>query len=116
VEALHTRARCAVLAAAQNAGDDLLNAARRDAARIEKERLPWGNAQAKLLRAAIAVTAKSALNQHAIELLAEAEQDFISLNLKLHAAAARRRRGELIAGETGQALVQTADIIMAAAG
>ncbi len=44
--------------------------------------------------------------------VADAEQAFASLDMALHAAACRRRRGELRGGDGGRALVEEADAVM----
>ena len=48
----------------------------------------------------------------AIRLLAGAEAVLKSADMKLYAAAARHRRGELVGGDAGRALTDEADALM----
>jgi serine/threonine protein kinase len=116
IEALHLRARAALACATApgpSAGGEqtYLQAAARDARRIESEGAPWGQALAKLVRSGIAASRRD-LDQ-AVRLLASAEEQLTRLDMALYAAAARRRRGELIGGDEGAALVADADAWMA---
>jgi hypothetical protein len=105
------RARSA-LAAAVEAGDPkpLLLSAERDAKRIEREKMPWGDSLARLVRAAVASSRGNL--KDAITLLASAEAGLEAVDMALYAAAARRRRGELIGGDQGRALVEAANTWM----
>lgn len=108
IEALHLRARAA-LAAATTAQDrqTLINTARRDAKRMEREDMGYGNAFAQLVYATI-----KALNgdkEGAARQLVTATVKFQMANMPLYAAAARRCRGQLLGGETGNALINDAD-------
>ncbi len=118
IEARHLRARCAIAAAVDEHGRDdpraLLGIAERDATRIEGENTPWGNALAQLLRAGIAGARSD--TQNTISFLQSAERDLSSADMSLYAAAARRRRGELLGGDEGRSLVETADTWMAGQG
>ena len=110
VESSYLQGRCA-LSALLSTGDSveidtLLRSAEREMSAIEQERLPWGNPLAKILGAGAA-----SIRGHADEaapLLEEAEKQFSSADMSLHAAVARMRRGELTGGDTGRALVQQA--------
>jgi hypothetical protein len=90
----------------------MLRSARRDIRRIERRRLPWSDPLARLLRAGIASLAGQ--TEEALRLLADAEAGLTSADMLLYSAAARRRRGQLLGGEQGKALVQAADEWMAA--
>jgi eukaryotic-like serine/threonine-protein kinase len=69
--------------------------------------MPWGAALARLIRAAVA--AGRGEKEKAIELFALAESDLKAVDMALYAAAARRRRGELIGGDQGRRLIEAAD-------
>ena len=53
---------------------------------------------------------------NAVELLTPAVDDFESLEMRLHAAAARRRLGQLVGGDEGRTLVAQADSWMTGQG
>jgi hypothetical protein len=109
------RGRCA-LAAAAGAEDarPLVRAAGRDADRLERERTPWSAAHALLLRAG--ATSLRGEAPRAASLLEQAVKGFETIDMKLYAAAARRRQGELLGVERGQALVTQADTWMSGQG
>jgi hypothetical protein len=115
INSLHLRARSAIALAALEPGGGgharLLRGSIRDARRIEREKAPWGDALARLLRAGIASAAGD--RPQAALLLESAEKAFESADMALHAAVARRRRGELAGGDDGRALVEAADAWMA---
>jgi serine/threonine protein kinase/tetratricopeptide (TPR) repeat protein len=106
------RGRCA-LAASAGAEDRkrLLAVTERDAAAIEAERMPWAEPLAVLLRAGVA--ARRGRIEEAGALLATAEAGFERADMALYAAAARRRRGELVGGDEGRRAVEAADTWMA---
>jgi hypothetical protein len=112
VEATHLRARAALAAAAEDGDPALLRAAERDANIIEHEKLNWAEPLAALIRAAVA----SARGDRtlAASLLALAASQLDACNMLLYAAAARRRRGELIGSDEGIALIRAAEHWMAA--
>ena len=76
-----------------------------------RERTHWGDPLALLLRAGAAATRGE--SSRAVPLLESAEAGLLAAEMALHAAAARRRRGELIGGETGRGLVAATDAWMA---
>jgi hypothetical protein len=91
----------------------LIRTAEREAARIEREQMPWGLGLAALLRAGVA--ARRGNTGEAARLLTAAETILESTDMPLYAAAARRRRGELIAGDEGdegRALIADSDFFM----
>ncbi|PYQ02687.1 MAG: ATP-binding protein [Acidobacteria bacterium] len=103
------------LAAAAETGDPgertaLLRGAERHAKSIIRERTHWGDPLALLLRAGVAATRGD--TSRAVPLLESAEAGLGAADMALHAAAARRRRGELIGGEAGHGLVAAADAWM----
>ena len=108
IEAYWMRANSALAAATLGNSNTnaLLVSVERDAAKIERE-LEYGNAVALLIRAGVAAIKKK--TSAAIKLLAQAEEAFNKLDMALHAAIARRRRGELIGKNEGQLLIQSAD-------
>jgi serine/threonine protein kinase len=115
IEALDRRARSALSAAADVPAADraaFIRGAERDARRIERERTPWGDALALLVRAGVAV-ARGRVDA-ATTLLTTAEQSLQALDMALHAASARRHRGHLIGGEEGRRLILDADTWMTA--
>jgi hypothetical protein len=59
------------------------------------------------------VAAHGGDRDRAAELFEQAARGFDSVDLLLHAAAARRRLGELVAGERGASLIAAADAWMA---
>jgi hypothetical protein len=116
IELLELRGRCALAAAAATARAaaaqtarrrSLLASAARDARRLEREGAPWPRAHAQLLQAGIA-TVRGDQGRAAAGLRAAAEQ-FAALEMHLHAAAARRRLGEVLAGAAGSDLIAEAD-------
>jgi hypothetical protein len=108
---LHLRARAA-LAAAPAAAEPaaLLYAAERDARLLRRERIAWAEALAQLVRAGVAMRRHDAGG--ARQLLEDAAGRLDAAGLRLHAAAARRRLGERVAGSQGHRLVEQADAWM----
>jgi eukaryotic-like serine/threonine-protein kinase len=113
VEAHHLRARVALATAAGGGADreQHRRAAARDAAWLRRRSAPWTRALGALTLAGVEACGGRA--EHAVALLAEAERGFDELHLALHAAAARRRRGALVGGDEGRALLAAADEWMA---
>jgi len=116
MEAWFLRARCALASAANinlSAREQVtfLRSAERDARSIEGVGIPWAHPLARLVRAGIAANRLD--RRRACDLLSSAEADLARHDLALYAAAARRRRGELVGGEEGAALVADADAWMA---
>ena len=91
IEALHLRGRCTLAAA--DADPHRERRVLADARAIEAERTPWGDVLAQLLRAGVAARRGDVAAAHAH--LAEAIAASEPADMALHAAAARRRRGEL---------------------
>jgi hypothetical protein len=88
-------------------GGSLLAIARRTARRLDRERMPCPTAYAQLIRGALA--ALSGDRSQAITLLAEAVECFEAVDMRLCAAAARRRLGEFLGGTRGQEEIGRAD-------
>jgi serine/threonine protein kinase len=113
VEWLQLRARGALAMAASSEGPDRepqLWSAERDARRIEKERVHWGDPLAALLRAGVASVRGE--RDEALEKLDLAETTFAAADMALYAAAARRCRGALVGGAEGRALEESSDAWM----
>ncbi len=115
IQFLDLRARSAVALAASaegraNAGR-LLASAERDASRLERERIGWATALARLTRATIAATKGD--RERAAGLAGEADALLTAADMRLCAAAARRRRGQAIGGDEGRAVVAAVDVWMA---
>jgi hypothetical protein len=89
----------------------LVDGVERHARAILRERTRWGDPLAWILRAGAAATAGDA--ERALRSLEAAEAGFTTAEMALHAAAARRRRGELVGGDVGRDLVASVDAWMA---
>jgi hypothetical protein len=115
IRGLDTRARRRLGMAAQAADaagrQALLRGAEGHARTILREKTRWGDALALLLRAGAAATRGE--TERALSLLEPAETGLAAADMALHAAVARRRRGELLGGDTGRGLVAAADAWMA---
>lgn len=88
----------------------LLEQAEAEADTIAGEGTHWGQPLSLLIRAGAAVTRGRV--EDAVRLLASAEAGFVAADMALHAAVARRRRGELVGGDEGRALADAADAWM----
>jgi len=111
VDAHYLRSRLLLGMAANSARPHpLLRAALSDARRLEGERVAWSEALARLIRAgAAAIRGDTPL---AITLFSDAAQALDAVDMPLHAAAARRRLGQLNGGKEGIALVASVDAWM----
>jgi hypothetical protein len=114
VEALHLRARAALVTARALDGQARrarLAAARRDARRLERVRLDWSGALARAIAASVA--AVEGRGAEAAALAARAADELAAADLGLYAAAARRQHGQL-SGDADE--LAAADAWMAAEG
>jgi serine/threonine protein kinase/tetratricopeptide (TPR) repeat protein len=104
----HLRSRAALLTAAR-AKDPrpFWRAAERDARRLERERLPWAEAHARLIRGGVAA-ARGDRSTAEIEFAAAAAR-YEGIDMHLYAVAARSRRGQILGGSEGRALTEDAD-------
>jgi hypothetical protein len=84
--------------------------AARDARRLRRERMPWAEALAQLLEAGVAGVRGDRTG--AVRRLAAAAAALEGVELGVFAAAARRRRGELLGGDEGRVLLAHADAWM----
>ena len=114
VLSLDLRARCALADAAAGGGERPLARAASDAARLERLNLPAVRALGSLIRAGICVVRRDGAG--ALAGLTAAEEGFRTAEMGLHAAVARRRRGELLGGDAGRSLTAEADAWMAGEG
>jgi hypothetical protein len=104
---LDLRARCALARAGGKDSASWLRAAQRDARSLRRERLPWADALAHLLEAAIASCRGETVRSR--QILATAADRLSACDMHLYAAVARRRQGQLLGGEQGQELVRQAE-------
>jgi serine/threonine protein kinase len=115
-EVYFLRARAALMVAASlPPGSEraaLLREAAADAGRLAREEVAWIRAQVAVLRAGVAWLDgdEAAARAH----LDAAVAGFDAVEMALHAAAARRRRGALVGGAAGQADRDAADRVMRA--
>jgi hypothetical protein len=105
------RGRSAI-AAAETGRDQqqLLGIAEACARRIAREDAPWAKPFAARVLAGVAA-ARGHLEEAAAD-LERAMTGFEAFDLKLHAAACRRRLGQLVAGDRGAALIEEAERCM----
>jgi hypothetical protein len=111
IEVFYLQGRAAVAVAA--AGPEArvpLDHALRQARRLRGEQARWAEPLAALVEAG--VLSVRGQSDHALARLAQAEAGAAEVHLGLHAAAARRRRGELLGGSDGEALVASAESAM----
>jgi len=119
IEAHNVRSRAAIAAAAMPgksvaAKKPLLDEAARCLRKIEKHRLEWPRPVLQLGHATLAAFAGN--EERAVELLSHAAAGFDAGSYELLANLCRRRRGGLIGGDKGAALIQGADAWMAKQG
>ncbi len=104
---LHLRARCALVLAVGEDASSWLRVAQRNARSLRRENLPWADALAQLIEAAIAfLRGDPDLSR---QVLAAAMAGFEAADMHLHAAVARRRLGQILGGTEGQELVRQAE-------
>jgi serine/threonine protein kinase len=110
------RGSTAVAAALEVRGEraKLLGAAERDAEKLAREEMHYATPAASLLRAGIA--AARGRRDQALPHLDDAIRGFGAADMELHAACARRRKGEIVGGDEGRSLVAAADGFMTAQG
>jgi serine/threonine protein kinase len=93
---------------------DALHQVERDASRLEREKRPDCQALALVIRAAVAWQRRQL--ESALRLLSQAIQQFEAVEMKAHAAAARRRLGQLVGGDKGRELIEAGDAWMTGQG
>jgi eukaryotic-like serine/threonine-protein kinase len=112
IESLFLRGRSALAMACVNRGSRRFRAVARSCARrIARERMPWSDPMALLLRAGIAFLESD--TPLAVRHLHDAADRFERADMRLHAAAARRRIGVLQHDAAGRELRRQADDWMA---
>jgi hypothetical protein len=105
IEMVFYRARVA-LALAAHGDTSALRRAKRDARRLDRERAAWARALARLIHAGVAqAQGRSTIANAQLE---AAEVELRRCDMHLYAAAAQCRRGTLLGGSAGQALVDAA--------
>jgi hypothetical protein len=107
IESSYLHGRVALAAARPSRDEALIAQAEHDAKRIRKEKMGWSMPLALSLEAGVAALRGD--RERARSRLAEAIAKFEKSELMLHAAAARRRLGELTPGAEGETIVQAAD-------
>jgi serine/threonine protein kinase len=114
VEIVGLRAKSALALAATSSAhrDRLLGSAARDIDRIGRQKLDLTRPVSRLLEAGHASI--KGRTDRALLALGEAIEGFDRLEMALHAAVARWRRGQLLGGDEGRALKQSADEYMRA--
>ena len=113
----HLRAAASLAAARRGAMDRSrgIAAAEEDAARLSRAaKLPIAEGAAALVRAGAAALRRRP--EAALGHLETAIQRYEAADMALHAAVARRRKGELTGGEAGRAMIAAADGAMASGG
>ena len=114
IEGLHLKGRSAIAAAIGSRDKALIDSAERDAAGIEEEKVAWAQPLAFALRASVARLRGQ--DERAADMLDRAARGFERADLMLYARAAAYRRGELLAGDEGRELRETAETWMTGQG
>jgi len=107
IEALYLRARLALASAAGSERDRRLQIAESLARSIARENMPWSNPLAMLIHAGLA--RRHGDDSQAAALVSQAIEGFEKSDMKLYAATARRRLGEILGGDGGSELITQAD-------
>jgi hypothetical protein len=77
---------------------------------MERQRVDWASAMAVMLRAG--VHQSRGRDDLALTLFDQAHDEFLALDMRLLAAVARRRHGELTGGDAGQAEIDESEMWM----
>jgi len=110
VEARHLFARTALAAAVHSDArnrERLLRSAEQLARRIAREKMPWADPFAALVRGSIAAARLN--SEKAAAFLAAATEGFELADMGLYAAASRRRLGQVLGDDQGCVLIAEAD-------
>lgn len=92
----------------------LLAVVRQDVQLLQREERHYARGLAAILLASMA--ALEGRTEEALRELDEADARFTESEMALHAACARRRKGELLGGEVGRELIAGADAVLRAQG
>jgi tRNA A-37 threonylcarbamoyl transferase component Bud32 len=111
---LRARAAIALIASGATGAKALRKTAEGHIRAVEREKIPYANAQIRILRAALARLDGD--TPRAIEHLATAERGLTELGMLLAAAVAKRCRGLLVGGDEGRSLQAAAEEWMASQG
>jgi len=112
---LYLRARAALaMAATEPSRESFLAAAERDAREIDRQKAHWGPPLVDLIHAAVAIDHGDV--GRAVTTLQRAEDGFLNVDMALHAAIVKHRRGVVIGGDEGAALTTAADQWLVAQG
>ncbi|HUP59144.1 MAG TPA: protein kinase [Thermoanaerobaculia bacterium] len=106
-EMLHLRARVGLAVATSTGDRSVLRQVERDAKAIVHMRMEWALPLAQSVRAALRDIEGDA--EESRRLLTVAVRNFEKAEMRLFAAAARRRLGKLVGGDEGRAMVADAD-------
>ena len=107
IEAKYLRARLALASAAGSERERRLRIAESLAKSIARENMPWSNPLANLIQAGLAK--RHGDDSQAAILVSQAVEGFEAADMKLYAATARRRLGEILGGDNGRELIRQAD-------
>jgi eukaryotic-like serine/threonine-protein kinase len=107
IEAMHLRARLALASSFGAQRNPRLQIAEKLAEKIAHEQMPWSNPLSLMIRAALACRRDD--DATAASLTSKAIEEFEASNMRLYAAAARMRLGEIMGGDTGSELIREAD-------
>jgi serine/threonine protein kinase len=110
VEAMQLRARTALASSDDGKDGSKLRLAEKMARKIEKVNMSWSKPFATLVRATIAHQRSDGARANA--LLLEAARGFDHAEMRLHAAAVRRRLGERLRDARGRQMITEADAWM----
>jgi hypothetical protein len=107
IEAMYLRARLALASATGSQREKRLRIAEHLAKGIANERMPWSDPFSIMIQAGLA--RRRGDDSTAATLISQAIEGFESSDMKLYAAAARRRLGEILGGDRGTELLNQAD-------
>ena len=110
IEATYLRARAVLATALIDRDRDKLAQAEKLARKIEKENMAWAKPLAVVVRSAVAHQRNQLAE--ATTTLATAVDGFERMDMRLYAAASRRRLGELLGDDRGRQLQADADAWM----
>ena len=110
IQMFHLRAACAIQAGVATRSNRLLQVAKRDARRLERERAPWARPEAQVIDAALAVLRGN--RAVAVNLLGKAAAHCETLGRGQFGYPARRQQGLLMGGDEGRQIVALAESSM----